>query len=319
MKQIIKRIDAATGRNIELIRNSIVYYKEKQRYQRDLEAARTSGSVAVLLDDDYIRALTELNENGLAKVSDLIPRERLEVLGCEIDNLFNDFSNLNTVFNDGERTARGTEAKFILTKEEFDTGDLRNKTNNLAINEPLLKIPGLLELASNDALLSIVSNYFDSPVYLGSVNVRKSFKNELNAYDTQYFHVDKNSHRIVKAFFYLNDVSEEGHGPFCYVKGSHRRKFFGWLRKHRWLDSEIKDIYGQKSFAFGIANVGDLVIADTTGMHKGLKPLTRDRIMITFNYVVHREFSENSPVFKVSGSDIKDLKNKNIFSLLEKV
>ena len=54
-----------------------------------------------------------------------------------------------------------------------------------------------------------------------------SFVSSLHvAIDTQLFHIDTGSFRILKAFIYLNDVNAGG-GPFEYVKCSHHTKFEG--------------------------------------------------------------------------------------------
>ena len=47
-----------------------------------------------------------------------------------------------------------------------------------------------------------------------------------------------------------------------------------------------------------LAGAGDLIIARTTGFHRGTKVKSRDRYMYTINYVVHpEEFKQ--PTFKV--------------------
>ena len=43
---------------------------------------------------------------------------------------------------------------------------------------------------------------------------------------------------------------------------------------------------------------GDLIVATTTGFHRGAKPVVNERDMYTINYVIHPEFWVN-PEFKI--------------------
>lgn len=120
------------------------------------------------------------------------------------------------------------------------------------------------------------------------MNLRKSYGNSLPEFDTLYFHVDPNSPKFQRFFFYLQDVDLSG-GPFCYVQGSHRRRFAGWQRKARWTPEEMAAVYGRENVLQLTARLGDLVVADTNGFHRGTKILASDRAMLTVNYVIHEE------------------------------
>jgi len=132
--------------------------------------------------------------------------------------------------------------------------------------------------------------------------------------DTNYFHSDPNSPRFVKAFFYLNDVDAAG-GPFCFVRGSTTRKFRGWRSKYRWTEEEIIAAYGRESLVSITASVGDLILADTTGFHRGTKVTSRDRSMLTLDYLVHSGQSR----FRITTSALQALspKQKVAAELLE--
>ena len=110
----------------------------------------------------------------------------------------------------------------------------------------------------------------------------------MSEFDTLYFHSDGNSPKFIKFFFYLNDV-DEGGGPFCYVRGSNRKKFRGWTSKYRWSFDEITAVYGEERVVNLTGQVGDLIMADTTGFHRGTKVRTQDRSMLTVNYAAHPE------------------------------
>ena len=52
---------------------------------------------------------------------------------------------------------------------------------------------------------------------LTSINLRKSFINNLQDAETNIYHKDENSFNLLKVFIYLNDVDENA-GPFMFVK-----------------------------------------------------------------------------------------------------
>jgi hypothetical protein len=112
--------------------------------------------------------------------------------------------------------------------------------------------------------------------------------------ETNHFHCDGNSPRFLKFFLYLNDVDEQG-GPFCYVAGSHQRKPFDWRGKYHWSPNEIEAYYGSEAVRLLTARVGDLIMADTTGFHRGVKVLSASRYMLTIDYVIHREYWRDAP------------------------
>lgn len=173
------------------------------------------------------------------------------------------------------------------------------------IDQPILNIPSFFDVAFHDDLIVLAANYFNCLPYFGTCNLRKSFVNSLTEDHTQIYHQDPNSPNFIKMFFYLNDVDING-GPFCIVKGSHKNKFDGCYDKYRWTTDEIESIYGNDSIKYLTANVGDLIIANTTAFHRGTKPISADRTMVTLDWVLHPEFF-NNPEFKVSKDQFDQL------------
>ena len=71
------------------------------------------------------------------------------------------------------------------------------------------------------------------------------------------------------------------------VKESHRKKFNGCYDNYRWSSQEIESIYGKNEIKYITANFGDLVIATTNSFHRGTKPLSSDRTMLTLDWGIH--------------------------------
>lgn len=164
----------------------------------------------------------------------------------------------------------------------------KNDANMKMVSNPLLNLPTAVDIAFDDLLADIATSYFHCVPGVGTVNMRKSFVNDLPPVETMLWHSDKNAFRFLKFFFYLNDVDMDG-GPFTYMEGSHKRKFAGWLDKYRWNHDEIVARYEEERLRYLTAQVGDVVIANTTGFHRGTKPVKHERLMYTVDYGVHVE------------------------------
>jgi len=135
------------------------------------------------------------------------------------------------------------------------------------------------------SLLTMYLNYFPK---LTSGNLRISFSNSEPASDTQLFHRDASGYKFLKCFVYLHDVDKE-HGPLTYIKSSHKDllKFKDDL-KLRYDDNEIIERYSEKSVTYLTAKKTDLIIADTSGFHKGSKNI-KERVMLTLHFHAHSE------------------------------
>ena len=202
--------------------------------------------------------------------------------------------------------------KLLRLKEEAEaviSAGQHLKVNNdhwQTIEQPFLHCPMAVDIAFDDLLINIASEYFQCIPALGTFNLRKSLVNTLPEDTTNLFHADKNSVRFIKFFFYLNDVNSPEEGPLTIVEGSLKNKFLGWQHKYRWSEEEMKTIYGEDSFRYLTANVGDVIIANTTAFHRGTKVKTRNRTMLTLNYVIHPE--EWRPAsFMIKQNDYNDL------------
>ena len=69
--------------------------------------------------------------------------------------------------------------------------------------------------------MKLLFSFYECIPELTYIKIRKAFANKLPANDTQFFHRDSGSFRLLKAVIYLNDVNEDW--PLYYVKGSNRK------------------------------------------------------------------------------------------------
>jgi len=308
LKVLLRGVDQALGSPIAALKLERAAQADWQRFEHDraqrqqrypgLARAKASGEV---LDD--------LNRNGFAIIRNAVDPEVLLRIKAEMESHLDAGTSLLEVSRDSARTPGDrAPARVFLTPEELSRGQgyVRQHTNYVAIAEPLLTCPSVAEVAFREELVDIASTYLECVPALAGLNLRKSFVNDLADFDTLYFHSDPNSPKFLKFFFYLNDVDENG-GPFCYVRGSHHERFRGWRLKYRWTYDEIATAYGKDRILNLTANLGDMIVADTTGFHRGTKVKSRDRSMLTLDYLIHPEFGGTGAHFKVRRSDVERL------------
>jgi len=251
------------------------------------------------------RVALELEEKTLPR-GQVVPKAELEAIRAEFENHLDAGTCLNKISKDSARKPGDfTGAEVFLGPDEVRLGQAhyRKHANYVSLNEPLINSRSVVPIAFRESLTGIAAEYFGCAPAIGSLNLRKSFANGIPEFDTLYFHCDENCPDFLKFFFYLNDVDLEG-GPFCYVRGSHRNRFPGWRSKYRWTHEEIATKYPEQDILFNTAQAGDLIIANTTGFHRGTKVLARDRSMLTLDYVVHEEYWGKTPKFKIRRSDL---------------
>jgi hypothetical protein len=98
----------------------------------------------------------------------------------------------------------------------------------------------------------------------------------------QLFHFDMDRVSFLKVFFYLTDVTPQT-GPHVYVRGSHRYKPERIRRDRRFSDEEIRAAYGADVHEI-TGPRGTVIIADTSGLHKGKVVETSERLLLQLEY-----------------------------------
>ena len=254
------------------------FYREKA--SRTLKYLELSGHVFAA-ERDRLEEATTLRRRGLLKLRGFFPRPRVLAIGETVDELVRERKYLSRNRNHAAESRadiqRGAFSYYSVDELRAPGFSLRDKVSSVGLVEPLMQ------------LLAVVTSYFGTIPVTSFVKVRSTFSNYLPTADTQFFHADFGSYRILKAFIYLNDVDLDG-GPFCYIEGSHARKFEGWDQKSRFADEELRDVYGADCVTACTAKVGDIYLAETTGFHRGLKPTRHDRNIVIITYCVHPEY-----------------------------
>jgi len=146
----------------------------------------------------------------------------------------------------------------------------------------------LLKVALDKTLLEIVSGYLGMWPRLHAVSVLLNFPTKDEARESQLWHRDSEDLKIIKVFIYLNDVGAEN-GPFCYIPKTHPFSTgAGTIPLHkdkkRILDDEMSSVIPKESWVECTGPTNTMILADTVGFHRGGKPTTGTRLLITFTY-----------------------------------
>jgi hypothetical protein len=264
--------------------------EEMSRYISALEERKTQygDSVDLKLKEKHYDVIQNLKQKGFHIIPNVFSEETLDTIRAEMS----------------QKLQRGEDLwKGITLPEEF----LKSVVPFVSIEQPLFNCPSVKEIIFHDLLEEIATVYLNCKPAVGTFNLRKSFINTLPDQETQLYHCDKNSIKLMKFFVYLNDVGPYG-GPLTIVEGSHRLKPEIWESKYRWTDKEVEEMYPGMVRHIE-AKAGDLIIGITTGFHKGLKPIANERSMLTVNYTVHPE-NWKPITFKMRQADYLDLPEK---------
>ena len=145
-----------------------------------------------------------------------------------------------------------------------------------------------IQLAIHPGLLSIVNAYLGMRSYLRAVDVWLNFPTREQAKESQLWHRDSDDTMVVKAFIYLTDV-DHSNGPFYFIPRTQKLGVHHKVRAHkisgRVTDEGMAAIISPPHWKVCSAPANTVILADTTGYHKGGKCESRNRLLLTFEYV----------------------------------
>tara|TARA_R100000008_G_scaffold372_2_gene325 strand:- start:15424 stop:16275 length:852 start_codon:yes stop_codon:yes gene_type:complete len=233
---------------------------EVERYAACIQERREKYPVDI--GDTYKHAAEEVNLNGYSSIKGFIDPIRLAAVKEEFE--------------------------LIKSRGELQYNDFYTEQ----VAHPLLTCDSVFNVAFDDEVVEIAKSYFNCLPAINNVQLRKSKATTISESNipgngqTTLFHCDKDSPRLLKFFFYLNDVTD-ANGPFTYVHGSHLQKFNGWNSKYRWTHNDIESIYGKDRIIRCKGDVGDVILGNTNGFHKGTKVEQGERTILTVYYGIH--------------------------------
>ncbi len=146
----------------------------------------------------------------------------------------------------------------------------------------------VLRLALDPKLLEVVSSYLGLWPRLFQIHSWLNYPTEEPAKASQMWHRDPEDLRIVKAFIYLVDVDEDT-GPFKFIPRTHSFGEFANCVPHhkdrkRVEDDEMNPILSPDLHRVCTGPADTMILADTVGYHRGGKPTSKNRVLLTFTY-----------------------------------
>ena len=177
-----------------------------------------------------------------------------------------------------EASAR-TTAPDPYRSKEYRAGLLPQQ---LTVSDPVIR------LALDPRILGIVERYMGMRPYLRAIDLWWDRPTPGPAKETQLWHRDGDDVMNVKMFVYLNDVELDG-GPFCFIPQTHPRGR-GFLltpecdAQCRNTDEQMAKVIPPSAWRTYTAPAGTMILCDTCGWHRGLKPIQKDRLLLMWHY-----------------------------------
>ena len=273
-KLSMNQIDYLNERNIDFISSKpIEYYREKVN---ELIINTTS-------KDAVQQAVNILDKDGIFIIPNFINEIESDTLCTEIENAVELYKlKLGDKINFEDETAlvqtKPNKNKF----KKYDDYDnypkpilnVREGADNGMLD--IFNIDNLLGNKLSSGIFSKIRNDSFLNDFLKSLPKNLKMKN-INSYvnsgitKTRGFHVDSYKNQI-KFFIYLTDVIELNHGPYTYVKGSHKENMYrsinGQLSENLNIKTETPIVNMNDIYPI-LAKKGSLVISDQSGFHRG--------------------------------------------------
>jgi hypothetical protein len=154
----------------------------------------------------------------------------------------------------------------------------------VSTSDGLVADGALFRLALDEKLLEIVGRYLGLWPSLHAVAAWLNYPTDAPPQVSQLWHRDPEDIKIIKTFIYLADVDDQC-GPFTYVPGTHP---FGPVAhrgvKPRSSDERMSVVFPPNAWRTCTGAANTMILADTVGFHRGGKPTSGTRILITFTY-----------------------------------
>jgi len=292
---LYSKIRVAISRNIYSLKLKYRFYKNKKYFLLNK------------IEKQYVK---ELQTNGIVILENYFDINKIEKIKKQADTLLRE---LKIDKNGGYNVSH----KRIETLEGMSYEEISISESRIAIIESLVNIPDFTDIAFDESLLKIVSNYLKFiPSHASSAN--RSFPHN-PPIESSFFHKDSNKHDVLHIFIYMDDVDLDG-GPFCYIPKSHKyniksckpRINYDLGKKEaygRTPDSEMEKYYKKEEWLPAIAKKGSVIIAHVNGFHKG--PMWNDKPIEEQNTrdILHMNFRGNEKMFQKHTKD-KILKSK---------
>jgi hypothetical protein len=146
----------------------------------------------------------------------------------------------------------------------------------------------ILKLALDPKLLEVISSYLGLWPRLYQIHSWLNYPTEEPPQASQMWHRDPEDIKLIKVFIYLVDVDKDT-GPFTFIPRTHSfGEFAGQVPQHkdrkRVEDNEMNPTLSPDLHRVCTGPEDTMILADTVGYHRGGKPRSNNRLLLTFTY-----------------------------------
>lgn len=237
--------------------------RERREYRSNQPLFRLNGFEAA--------QVVSLRELGYALAREFFPREIVDRIYARADAMFRNLlidTHWAYSVQDGQRKS--------LDGLSYD--ELAASEKMIALRDPLVHIPELLEVAFHESILKIAANFLNCVPPLYRVTVVRDFPHNRPLHSSN-FHKDNDESDSLQIFIYLVDI-DDFCGPLIYVPGSNRydvRSCRPLLSRDlgidandgRLSDEEVERAYPRHTWVALHTPRGSVAAIHGNGIHKG--------------------------------------------------
>jgi hypothetical protein len=147
--------------------------------------------------------------------------------------------------------------------------------------EAVVSAPHVFTLANDPFVLATIEEVFGCQPTIGYLAAWWSLPGHPHGEQAELFHRDVDDWRFLKMFVYLTDVDNDA-GPHAFVPGS--QAIARLQRIRRYSEAEVAEAFGPDNIKLIRGPRGTSFIEDTFGLHRGLPPRTRSRLVLQVVY-----------------------------------
>jgi len=208
---------------------------------------------------------------GYALVADFIPRRVTEQIYWQADALFRDLKI-------DLKRAYSVQTHERATLEGLSYEQIASTEKMIALCDPLIQLPELIEIAFHESILKIAANFLGSVPPLYRVTLVRDFPHNPPLHSSN-FHKDNDESDSLQIFIYLVDIDDTC-GPLVYIPRSNRydvcscrprlsRDLGIAANDGRLSDEEVERIYPREEWVTLRTGRGSLAAIHGNGIHKG--------------------------------------------------
>lgn len=181
------------------------------------------------------------------------------------------------------------EVGALCARHQWTSEHDSNRKNYIDHLLPRRLDPGsvFVRMATHSDVLAVANHYLGMASQTRAIQLWLSRPTAGPAMETQLWHRDGEDLMNVKLYVYFDDVTED-RGPLAFVPGSHPKRDDGRRApatpEGRSTDDQMAEILATHPAVHATGPRGTVVLADTCGYHKQVKPVVGERLLMMAQY-----------------------------------